>query len=82
MNNKTTMNLNIASYFLNILLSSDILTWVATDGHIKKTIKHLGLTKHQQKTVERTWHMVNRHNEIELQYKGKILQITSVNLTF
>ena len=61
------MNLNIVSYFSNILLSSDVLTWFATDGHITKTIEHLGLTKHQQKTVERTWHMDNRHNEIELQ---------------
>ena len=36
-----------------------------------KTIKHPGLTKHRQKTVERTWHMVGRCKEMELQYTGE-----------
>ena len=67
-NNKTTHNLNIASYFLNILASPDVSTWFATGGPITKTIKLLGLTKHLQNTVERTCHMVNGCKEIELQY--------------
>ena len=59
-NNNTTMNMNIDSYFLNILASSYVLTWFTTGGPITKTIKNLGLTKHSQKTVERMCHMVNR----------------------
>ena len=58
-NNNTNINLEIASYFLDILASPDVLTWFATGGPITKTIKHLGITKHPQKTVERTWNMVN-----------------------
>ena len=60
LNKNTILNLNIASYFLNILASPYVLTWSTTGGPIKKTIKHLGLTRHNRKTVERTWHMVNR----------------------
>ena len=70
-NNNTTMNLNVASYFLNILASPDVSTWFTTGGPIKKTIKHLGLTKNHQKTVERTWHMVNMCTEMEQEYTGK-----------
>ena len=82
MNNDTTLNLKIASYFLNVLYSPDILTWFTTCGPITKTIKHLVLTKHQQKKVERPWNMVNMCKEMELQYTVKILQITLVKLTF
>ena len=65
-NNNTTMNLNIASYFINILASPDVSTWFTTCGTMAKTIKHLGLTKHHQNKVERMWHMVNRCKEVEL----------------
>ena len=81
-NNNTTMNLNIDSYFLDILASLDVLTWFATIGPITKTIKNLGLPKHHQNTVEITCHMINWCNEMELQYRGKILESTLVNLTF
>ena len=37
---------------------------------MKKTIKHLGLTKNQRKTVERTWHVVNKCKEMEQEYTG------------
>ena len=37
---------------------------------LKKTIKHPGLTRHNQKTVERTWHMVNKCKEMEQEYTG------------
>ena len=57
--NNTTVNLNISYYFLNILASPDVLTWLITGGPITKTIKHLGLTKHQQNIVEITLCMVN-----------------------
>ena len=63
-NKNTILNLNIASYYLNILASPDVLTWSTTGRHISKTIKHLGLTIHHQKTVERTWHMVNKCKEM------------------
>ena len=45
-NDKITMNLNITSYFLNILASPDVSTWFTTGGPITKTIKYIGLTKH------------------------------------
>ena len=70
-NNNITMNLNVASYSLNILASPDVSTWFTTGRPITKTIKHLGLTKNHRKTVERTWHMVNMCTEMELQYTGK-----------
>ena len=69
-NNNTTLNLNTTSYFINILAPPYVSTWFATGGHIKKTIKHIGLTKNHQKTLERMWHTVNRCKEMELQYTG------------
>ena len=51
-NNNTTLNLNITSYFLNILTSPDESTWNTIGGPITKK-NHLGLTKHHQMTVER-----------------------------
>ena len=69
-NKNTLLNLNIASYFLNILASSDVSTWFTTGGPINKTIKHLALTIHHLKTVERTWHMVNRCRYMEQEYTG------------
>ena len=59
-NNNTILNLNIASYFLNILASPNVSTWSTTGGPINKTIEHLGLTRHHRNKVERTCHMVNK----------------------
>ena len=59
MNNNTIINLNIASYFLNILASPDRSTWNTTGGPITKTTSHIGLTKHHRSIVEITWHMVH-----------------------
>ena len=59
-NKNTILNLNIASYFLNILASPDESTWSTTGGPINKTIKHIGLTRHHRQKVERTLHMVNK----------------------
>ena len=70
MNNNKILNLNIASYFLNILASPDVSTWSTTGGPINKTIEHLGQTRHHQKTLERTWHMVNICKEMKLEYTG------------
>ena len=70
MNRNTILNLNIASYFLNILASPDVSTWSTTGGPKNKTIKHLGLTRHHQKTVKRTWHMVNKCKEMKQEYTG------------
>ena len=71
MNNNTTLNLNITCYFLNIFDSPDLLTWYTTGRPITKTINHFDLTKHQQRTVEITWPMVNRCKDVELQYTVK-----------
>ena len=69
-NKNTLLNLNTASYFLNILASQDVSTWSTTGGNINKTIKRLGLTRHHRKTVERTWNMVNECKEMEQEYTG------------
>ena len=58
-NKNTFLNLNTASYFINILASPDVSTCSTTGGPINKTIKNLGLTRHHRKTAEITWHMVN-----------------------
>ena len=70
MNKNIILNLNIASYFLNILASPDESTWSTTGGPINKTIKHLVLTRHNQHKLERTWHMVNKCKEMEQEYTG------------
>ena len=69
-NKNKILNLNIASYFLNILASPDELTWSTTGGPIKKTIKHLGLTRHHRHKVERKFHMVNKCKEMKQEYTG------------
>ena len=79
MNKNTILNLNIASYFLNILASPDVSTWSTTGGPINKTIKYPGLTRHHQKTVERTWHMVNKCKETEQEYTVNINVTRSFN---
>ena len=70
MNNNTIINLDIASYFLNISASPDESTWSTTGGPINKTLEHLGLTIHHRKTVERTWHTVNKCKEMKQEYTG------------
>ena len=70
-NNNTTPNLNIASYFLNILASPHVSTWYTTGGPITKTIKHPGLTKHHRRTVEIMWLMVNSCQYMGVEYTGK-----------
>ena len=37
-----------------------------------KTINHIVLTKHHQKTVQRMWHMVNRCKEMEQNNTKKV----------
>ena len=69
-NKNTILNLNIASYFLNVLASPDESTWSTTGGSINKTIKNLCLTRHYRKTVERTWLMVNKCKETKQEYTG------------
>ena len=69
-NNDKIINLNIASYFLNVLDSPDEATWSTKGGPINKTIEHLRLTRHHQKTIERTWNMVNKCKEMKKEYTG------------
>ena len=70
MNNNTTFNLNIASYFLNILASPYVLKWNTIVGPITKTINHPGLTKIHQRKVEIMWLLVYRCKYMGVQYKG------------
>ena len=53
-NKNTLLNLNIASYCLNILASPDVSTWSTTGGPITIKIKHLGLTRYHRNTVTPT----------------------------
>ena len=69
----------MASYFRNILASPDVSTWSTTGGSKHKTIKHLGLTRHHQNTVEVTWHMVNKCKEMEQQYTGNNIVTRHLN---
>ena len=69
-NKNTLLNLNIAYYFINILASPDVSTWSTTGKPINKRIKHIGLPRYHRKTVERTWHMVNKCKEMEQEYTG------------
>ena len=64
-NKNTLLNLNITSYFLNILASPDVSTCSTKCGPINKTINLLSLTRNNPKTVERTWYMVNKCKEME-----------------
>ena len=69
-NNNKILNLNIASYFLNVSASPDESTCSTKGGPINKTIENLGLTRHHQNTIERTWHMVNKCEEMKQEYTG------------
>ena len=69
-NKNTFLNLNTASYFLNVLASPDESTWSTTGGPINKTIKHLGLNRHHRHKVEILWHMVNKCKATEQEYTG------------
>ena len=81
-NKNTILNLNIASCFLNILTSPDESTWSTTGGPINKTIKHLGLTRHHRKTLERKWHMVNNCKEMKQEYTGNNNVIRNLNPSY
>ena len=70
MNNNKILNLNIASYYLNVLASPDESTWSTIGGTINKTIKQLGLTRQHRHKLERTWHIVNKCKEMEQHYTG------------
>ena len=63
-NKNILLNLNIAYFFKYISLTICI-DMVHHRWTYKKIIKHLGLTRRHQKTVEITWHMVNKCKEME-----------------
>ena len=65
-----TLKLNVASYFLNVLASPDESTWSTKGGPITKKIEHLGLPRHHEKTIERTWHIVNKCKAMKKDYTG------------
>ena len=75
----TIINLNIASYFLNILASTYVSTQSTTGGPINKTIKNIGLTRHHWQKVERTWNIFNKCKEMEQEYTGNINVTRNLN---
>ena len=71
MNNNIALNFNIASNYLNSLSSPDIPTWHTACGPTTRTIKKIGINKHNRKTVEITWKFLNKCKEKGVQYTGK-----------
>ena len=69
-NNNKTLNLNIDAYFLNVLGSPDESTWSTKGGPINKTIEHLRLSRHHQKTIKRIWRMVSKCKQMKKEYTG------------
>ena len=52
---KKTLNINIASYFLENLASQILKTWHDTEGPITQTINHSYLNHNHRWYVEKTW---------------------------
>ena len=50
-NNNKTLNLNIDSYFINILASPYEPTWYTIGGYITKTINYPSIKKHHQRAI-------------------------------
>ena len=69
-NNNKTLNLNIATYFLNVLASPDESTWSTKGGPIDKTIEHLRLSRHHQKTIQIIWRTVSKCKQMKTEYTG------------
>ena len=82
-NNTKTLNLNIAAYFLNVLGYPDESTWSTKGGPINKTIEHLRLSRHHQKTINIIWLMVSKCKQMKTDYTGNNynLQGISIHLT-
>ena len=82
--NNTNLNLKITSYFMNILAYPHVPIWYTTGGHITKGIKYLGLTKHHQRKLERTWLMFNSFEDtgVPFRIQRKTPQSTLADLSF
>ena len=68
MNNNTTLNLNTASYFINIVDAMHVSTWYITGG---PRTKQISLTKHHWRKFAIRWLMVNICEDMGVQYTGK-----------
>ena len=51
---KKTLNINIASYFLETLASPNEKTWHDTGGPITQTINHFSINPNHRRSVEKT----------------------------
>ena len=55
MENKQKLNINIASYFLETLASSNEQTWHDTGDTITQTINNFSLNPNHRRFVEKKW---------------------------
>ena len=67
-----SLNLNIASYFLETLASPNENTWNCRGGPITKTINHFSLNRNHHRYVEHTWKTIIIYIEKEVKYTGKV----------
>ena len=75
-NNNKTLNLNIAANFLNVLCSPNKSTWSTKGGPINKTVEHLRVSRHHQKTIKRIWRMVSKCKQMKTEYTGNIYNLS------
>ena len=66
-----SLNLNIASYFINTLASPHANTWHHRGGPITQTIDHFCLNPNHQRSVEHTWKTLISCIEQGVKYTGR-----------
>ena len=67
---KKSLNINIASYFLETLASLNGKTWHDRGGPITQTINHIYLNPHHRKSVKHTWKTIISSLEKGVKYTG------------
>ena len=66
-----SLNLNIASYFINTLASPHANNWHHRGGPITQTIDHFGINPNHRWSVEHTWKTLISCIEQGVEYTGK-----------
>ena len=77
-----SLNLNIASYFINTLESPHANTWHHRGGPITHTIYNFCINPNHWRSVEHTWKTMIRSIEKGVKYTGIIPTKIMVDLTF
>ena len=67
-----SLNINIASYFLETLASPNEKTWHDRGGPITQTINHFSLNPNHRRSVEHTWKTLISCIEKGVKYTGKM----------